>query len=343
MVFTIPESDFDTIKRRLAVTAPVADGESRGERRDPFLKRRHAMSTITFRQALLLVWTPISMAARVLFTFTSTALIGLVYFLFMGVSDTVLSSLGTVMHVRYGFSTLHAGLMYLGLGFGCVAAVFLGLPLNDLFVKWRRKRQIRDAKSLRVHVTKRDEGVAEKGDLTDGDMSPVVPDSPLSSSDKRETEVAGQAQGEGTMEKKIMKTTDDEVWFMVTMMPLLPVGMMIYGWTLQSDAHWFVPLIGLFIIGFSFMTILVRLLLPISRHGCAPTLSWQLPPAMMRTYPNLCVTTDRDANILRRGRPRLRWVGTRREHYCAVGRRSTHPASDLVAHRWRWLRSLGGD
>jgi hypothetical protein len=47
-------------------------------------------------------------------------------------------------------------------------------------------------------------------------------------------------------------------WFTIPAGITLPIGLFIYGWTIQYRVHWIVPMIGVVIFAFGLMGVMVR-------------------------------------------------------------------------------------
>ncbi len=70
----------------------------------------------------------------------------------------------------------------------------------------------------------------------------------------------------------------------------LPVGLFIYGWTIQYHVHWIVPMIGVVIFAFGLMGVMVR-------RVPSRSFSSLVPQLLMR--PNRCVSKTTSSTSIR--------------------------------------------
>jgi len=85
---------------------------------------------------------------------------------------------------------------------------------------------------------------------------------------KRLTNLLARRVGGPDGEKK----PENALPFLFLVSPVGSAGLLWYGWSLQSQAHWIVPILGLFLFGFTYMSVRVSLL-PCGAYGfCLLTL-----------------------------------------------------------------------
>jgi formate/nitrite transporter FocA (FNT family) len=56
-------------------------------------------------------------------------------------------------------------------------------------------------------------------------------------------------------------------WFTIPAGVTLPIGLFIYGWTIQYHVHWIVPMIGVVIFAFGLMGVMVCRKSPVTGKG----------------------------------------------------------------------------
>lgn len=127
VLFILPETHLPTIARRFQnrlnkLANPTATPPPR-----PTISQALRSIYVANKLILAVFWHP------------STALMSILIFIFFGSVDVVLSSLGTVMRVRYGFLTNDGGLSYLGIGTGAVCSMLIARPLHNSFLSLLRR------------------------------------------------------------------------------------------------------------------------------------------------------------------------------------------------------------
>lgn len=145
----------------------------------------------------------ISLPGRIAFFHVSCACILVLICVFNGLTDMILSSLGSVYQTAYGFPTVTAGLSYLGIGFGGLTALAFARKMTTV--------------------------VAVK--------------------------FGGKADA---------KRPENALPFLFLVGPLGSAGLLWYGWSLEERIHWLVPIFGLFLFGFTYLSIRVSANEPVS-------------------------------------------------------------------------------
>lgn len=144
----------------------------------------------------------VSLPGRIAFLHVPCALILVLICVFNGLTNMILSSLGSVYQTAYVFPTMTAGLSYLGIGFGGLSAL--------------------------AFAKKMTEAVAVKFGGEEGASRP-----------------------------------ENALPFLFIVGPLGSAGLLWYGWSLQEQVHWIVPIVGLFFFGFTYLSIRVSELQPV--------------------------------------------------------------------------------